>query len=279
VDVGSILLLVFAGGLVLLARLVYRRSRQSLPPPDRDASSASAHVQEDPARVADGTLPRSRPDPPPGESHPMAVTLLLVVVGAALVVLDLDVNHLPLIPDGLGYGLLAIAGIRLATFEGQVPGTSLKRTGAGLSVVATISAIDWLLALAGRRPAPEVATGAAAWFDAALLLATIGVGVLLLCLLAPWFAERNLGRAAQRLRFGAVALGLTWGTFALLASVATIVLHTWDRPAVHFETPWVIPVVLVMFAALGYCAWALLSARADLRRPLSGVAVPRSVGR
>jgi hypothetical protein len=278
VDVGSILLLVFAGGLVLLARLLSRRSRP-LPPPDRDASSASAQVQEDPARAAGDTLPRSRPDPPPGESHPMAVTLLLVVVGAALVVLDLDVNHLPLIPDGLGYGLLAIAGIRLATFEGQVPGTSLKRTGVGLSVVATISAVDWLLALAGRRPAPEVATGAVAWFDAALLLATVGVGVLLLWLLARWFAERNLGRAAQRLRIGAAALGLTWGTFALLASVATVVLHSWDRPAVHFETPWVIPVVLVMFAALGYCAWALLSARADLRRPLSGWSVLRSVGR
>jgi H+/Cl- antiporter ClcA len=82
-------------------------------------------------------------------------------------------------------------------------------------------------------------------------------------------------QAAQRLRIGAQALGLTWGTFALWAGVATAVFQGQDRATVQFETPLVIPVVLVMFAALAYCAWAVLSARAELRRQMPDAAVQR----
>lgn len=268
-DAGSIVLVFLAGGLVLLVRWLYLRRRHVPDSSGRDVAPAPETVAEVPPEGVGGpAVPRSRRDLPAHAPHPMAATLLFVVVGAGLVVLDFDINRIPLIPDGLGYGLLAVAGIRLVTVERHLAGTSLKRAGAGLTVVATVSAVDWLAILAGRRPAPEAATGTVAWFDAAVLLATVSVGVLLLVLLSRWFAERGLHQATQRLRFGAQALALTWGTFALLAGVAIAVVQSQDRAATHLETPLAIPVVLVMFTALGYCAWALLKARTELRRQM-----------
>lgn len=266
-DAGSIVLLFLIGGFVLLVRWLHLRRRHGFDSSARDVAPEPDTVSERPPDTVGGpAVPRSRRDLPTHAPHPMAATLLLVVVGAGLVVLDFDINRIPLIPDGLGYGLLAVAGIRLVTVERHLVGTSLKRAGAGLTVVATISAVDWLAILAGWRPAPDAATGAVAWFDAVLLLATVSVGVLLLVPLSRWFTERDLHQAAQRLRFGAQALALTWGTFALLAVVATTVPQSQDRAAARLETPLAIPVVLVMFAALGYCAWALLKAQTDLRR-------------
>lgn len=74
----------------------------------------------------------------------MSTTLLLLVIGGTIVMVDLNVNGTGFVPDVLGFLVLAVAGARLAAQPVDDPDLrkSLRAAGAGLSAVAVISGID-----------------------------------------------------------------------------------------------------------------------------------------
>lgn len=196
----------------------------------------------------------------------MSTTLLLLVIGGVVVVLDINADGTPLVPDVVGYLVLAVAGARLSAQSAEIPDLRawLRRVGGGLVVVAGVSAVDWLATLGGQRPPSQGAGSGLAWFDAALLAASVAVGVLVLATVARWFAERGHENAANRLRRAAHVAGWPWGAFALL-SVGGAAVSTVTDFSESVETPLVAPLVLGMFAALAYCAWALLRTRREIR--------------
>lgn len=200
----------------------------------------------------------------------MSTTLLLLVIGGAVVLVNVDVDGTPLVPDVVGYLVLAVVGARLAAQPAEDANVRarLRRVGGALVVVGLLSAVDWLATFAGLRPPPEAAGGAPAWFHAVWLAAWVAVGVLLLATVARWCAARGHEDSARRLRRAAHVVGWPWGALALLSVVGAAVFSTADPSTRHVETPLVIPLVLGMLATLGYCAWALLRTRREIRTAL-----------
>ena len=196
-------------------------------------------------------------------------SIVLVVVGSAVVLVDIDQSGVPLVPDALGYLLVAIGGARLTQLDRTTHGleSRLARIGVSIAVIATLSGLVWLASSFGLRAPAEVATGGSAWIDAGLGSATVVAAVLLFRELSRWFHTRDLEPPARRLWRAAHVVGWPWGVVAALH-----VLAVGARPGSHdlvtrqVDTPLAVPLALGMFATLAYGAWALLDARADLRR-------------
>lgn len=108
------------------------------------------------------------------------------------------------------------------------------------------------------RPGPDVATGPYAWFDAMMLAVSVAVGVAVLMVTSRWFADRSRGDSARRLRRAAHLVGWPWGAFALISLVSVAVFTATDASPVDVKSFLVIPLIMVLFAPLAYCAWVLL---------------------
>lgn len=222
--------------------------------------------------VGRGTAP-THPSDAAGPS--LAGVLLAVVVGALLVVLDLDVDGIPLLPDPIGWSIVAIGAVRLRApqlREGGHRAPARRRVGGALLVLAVVSAIDGVLELSGVRAPAEVASRPWALWDAALLVATVVVVVAFLRTVAAWAADRPSPRAAARLRRSSLLLGVAWGAVAVALLVAAAVLDTGDVAAdLGGGAGLVLAVgVLAMFGVLAHAGWALLRLRGELLRDPAG---------
>ncbi len=201
----------------------------------------------------------------------MATVALLVVVGAVVVVLDLDFDGIPLSPDPLGWALVVVAALRLRApvlREGSSRAAARRQVGTALLVLAAISAVDGLLELVGVRPPAELASRPLALWDAALMVATVVVAVAFLRTVAAWAVDLGLGDVARQLRCSATAVGVGWGVVAVAVTVGSVVF---DPGSVDVQltggTGLLLgAVVLGLFAILAYAGWSLLRLRGRLLR-------------
>ena len=212
----------------------------------------------------------------------MAGVLLAVVVGAVVVLVDLEAGDAPLLPDPIGWALVGLGAWRLRAprlREGSAERPARRRVGYALLVLAVISLGDAVGELAGLRPVAEDASAALAVWDAGLLVATVAVAVTFLRTLATW-TERVDGEAfvvgslPGRLRRSAAWLGVSWGLAAVGLAVAAVVV---EPASVRIEVGGARALalglgaaLLVLLATLGYAAWLLLVLRGHLRRGVAG---------
>lgn len=184
-----------------------------------------------------------------------AGALRLVVIGGAFVAVDFNLDPVPLVPDGVGYALLAVAGGRLAsaTVTAAPGGGRLTRVGVAVAVVAAIGALSWTAELVGLRPPAD---------DEVWVWMVMAVMVWLFVALSRWCGAHGLAGSERRLRVAAHVLGWSWGALAGGVLVAVVVFDAGARVAP--DSPWVVAVVVGTFATLVYAAWALLRTRADV---------------
>lgn len=209
--------------------------------------------------------------PPDATARSLASPLLAVVVGAVLVVIDLDLGGITFLPDPVGWAVIAVGAARVRAprlREGDHQLAGRRRVGSALLGLAVVSAVDGVLELAGVRSAAEVASRPLASWDAVLLTATVVVAVAFLRTMAAFAADLSLTEAADRLRRSSILVGVAWGLVAVGLSTAAALF---DPGGVDVELGGggglLLAIgVLAMFAILAHAGWALLRLRGELLR-------------
>ena len=175
--------------------------------------------------------------------------LRLVVLGLLVVVADVDVGGLDLVPDPLGWAVVAVAVGRLAR---RTPGFGPLRTVAGLAAVGSL--VQWVLGPAGG--------------GSAVVAFVLGVPATVFYVLLPALVAREAVRqpAPEPVRPRPyAALALTWAVVAVLVTVAGLA-----RSAVL-----AVPVLLLGF---GYLVVLVVLLWRDHDRPWLGGGEPVPVG-